>query len=144
LSEALDYFDENYIFDEKFENVDVVDYEIKELSDTIEEILENDEKIVLNKRIIVPKEKIKKISVDMGMSKLIELLNKNKIITVYSCRGHLKDESAYVSLYCLESDFSKIRYYITEFFKGAVILIEDDNECWQQLSDGRKFYTFRW
>jgi hypothetical protein len=80
----------------------------------------------------------------MGMGKLIELLNKNKIITAYSCKGHLEDESAYVSLYCLESDFSKIRYYITEFFKNAEILIEEDNKCWQQLSDGRKFYTFRW
>jgi len=136
LNESLDYFDENYDFGCGFENVEVFDYDIKELEDKCKQDLGDNNSIEISKRTIVVKDTHKLVSVDAGMGQLIKKLSEQKIITMFSC------VDSYISLYCFEAQLEFVKTCVESYFKD--VKVETDKECWVPSDDGRKMYTFRW
>jgi len=145
MSDFLEqYLDQAKIPDHDFDVIRIKTYEIDVVNEKFEQELGNDQTMEMNKRKIhLSKSKYKRISIDKGLGKIIEKLNKEKImITIHSCIGH--DQAGYFSGYCFDKDREKIVSLIKDEMKCTITIDNDKNEkCWKNLENGMKFQCFR-
>lgn len=129
----------------KFSNVFVIKYDVIKGNEVFNQEFGNNEEMEINTRYVKKLEKLEKISVDRGVGELIKELNKNNIMTLYSCDGH-KTKNSYVSLYCFKNQVNNIIEMIIKYYNviRENITVRSNDICWKDLEDGRKFTSFYW